>query len=80
MKTVTIFFDYDHAIRNGCIAYLASNTYVVSDEIADIIAEHGFGEIVPDDILNEPAISDAELEFGALKPIRGKNRRSAWTR
>lgn len=80
MKTVTLFFDYDHPIRNGCIAYLASHTYSVEDDIAAAIAERGVGEIVPDDILTDPPISDDDIEFGALKPIRGKNRRSAWTR
>lgn len=80
MKTVTLFFDYDHPIHNGCIAYLASNTYAVADEIADIISERGVGEIVPDEILDEPLITDADVEFGTMKPVRGKNRRSAWTR
>ena len=53
MKTITLFFDYDHPIKNGCIAYLASNTYAVADDIAEVIAEKGLGEIVPDDLLGD---------------------------
>lgn len=53
MKTVTLFFDYDHPIKNGCVAYLASNTYRVEEEIANIIAERGLGEVVSDDLLED---------------------------
>lgn len=63
MNTVTFFFDMDFPIKNGTVAYLASNTYGdVPDDVVAMMLERGFGEVVPDDILGDPDLVDLTLE------------------
>ena len=67
MNTCTFFFDMDFPIKNGTVAYLASNTYPnVPDEAVAMMLDRGLGEIVPDDILADP---DDLIELTLEPPV-----------
>lgn len=72
MKTVTMFFQYEHPIdKNSFVLYMPDNTYPeVPDDVAAAIADKGLGEIVPDEILGtEP---DEATEIAVKNPRRRK--------
>lgn len=64
MNTVTFFFDMDFPIKNGTVAYLASNTYGdVPNDVVAMMLDRGLGEVVPDHILGDPDdLTDLKLE------------------
>lgn len=72
MKTITMFsdFEYTHNVGHFTI-YKADTTYRVEDEVAERINRCGAGEIVPDEILNEPDDDDFEPML-ETKPKRRK--------
>ena len=79
MKTVTFFRNMDFPVKNGTVAYLEDNTYPnVPDDVVAMMLERGVGEVVPDEILADPAdLIDLPLEPPITK-IKRTHMRKKW--